>query len=70
MTRTKQKYGKKEKKILIRVNPREKDAAERLSSLAGMNTSEFFRSLMRDYEAGKRLDKIYEAIETKLGIKA
>jgi len=68
MTRTKQKYGRKEKKILVRVNKREKDRAEKLSSLAGMNVSEFFRALLNDYEEGKRLEKIYEAIEARLGI--
>jgi antitoxin component of RelBE/YafQ-DinJ toxin-antitoxin module len=45
--REKGKLGKI-KKILIRVNRDEKQTAEELSKKAGMNTSQYIRSLIKD----------------------
>jgi len=47
---------KKEKKILIRVNREEKQLAEDLSRKEGKNTSEFFRSLLREHRDKKLLE--------------
>ena len=47
---------KKEKKILIRVNKDEKQLAEDLSKKEGKNTSEFFRTLLREHRDKKLLE--------------
>lgn len=47
---------KKEKKILIRVNRDEKKQAELLARKEGKNTSEFFRSLLREHSDRKMLE--------------
>jgi hypothetical protein len=47
---------KKEKKILIRVNRDEKKQAELLAKREGKNTSEFFRSLLREHSDRKMLE--------------
>ena len=47
---------KKEKKILIRVNKDEKKQAELLAKKEGKNTSEFFRSLLREHSDKKMLE--------------
>lgn len=47
---------KKEKKILIRVNKDEKKQAEQLAQKEGKNTSEFFRSLLREHGDKKMLE--------------
>ena len=47
---------KKEKKILIRVNKDEKKQAELLAQKEGKNTSEFFRSLLREHGDKKMLE--------------
>lgn len=56
--------NRKDKQILIRVNNEEKQMAETLSKKEGMNTSEFFRSLLWKYEEQKKLD-IHLAIVEK-----
>jgi uncharacterized protein (DUF1778 family) len=47
---------KKEKKILIRVNRDEKKQAEVLAKQEGKNTSEFFRSLLKEHSEKKMLE--------------
>jgi hypothetical protein len=61
---------KKEKKILIRVNKDEKKQAEMLAQKEGKNTSEFFRSLLREHSDTKMLEvhlNIVEKYESVLG---
>ncbi len=48
---------KKDKKILIRVDKTEKALSEKLSKAAGMNTSQFFRGLLRDTERKQSQEK-------------
>jgi uncharacterized protein (DUF1778 family) len=55
--------NRKEKKILIRVSKEEKDLAEMLSKKEGKNTSEFFRSLIKDHSDMKALDKHLQLIK-------
>ena len=61
---------KKEKKILIRVNKDEKKQAESLAQKEGKNTSEFFRSLLREHSDKKMLEvhlNIVDKYENVLG---
>jgi uncharacterized protein (DUF1778 family) len=61
---------KKEKKILIRVNKDEKKQAEMLAQKEGKNTSEFFRSLLREHSDTKMLEvhlNIVDKYESVLG---
>jgi len=71
MAREKKAKDLKGKVILIRVNKADKETAEKLSSLAGQNTSEFFRELLYDRKAGNtffnRLEKIVKKMEAYLG---
>jgi hypothetical protein len=53
--RKKGKY-RKDKKILIRVDQIEKELAEELSQTEGKNTSEFFRSILHEYNGNKQLE--------------
>ena len=55
--------NRKEKKILIRVSKEEKDMAEVLSKKEGKNTSEFFRSLIKDHSDMKALDRHIQLIK-------
>jgi len=48
--------NRKDRQILIRVDNREKQMAEALSKKEGMNTSEFFRSLLWKQKEQKKLD--------------
>ncbi len=48
--------NRKDRQILIRVNNEEKQMAEKLSQKEGMNTSEFFRSLLWEHKEQKKLD--------------
>lgn len=54
---------KKEKKILIRVNKDEKKQAELLAQKEGKNTSEFFRSLLREHSDKKMLEVHLDIVE-------
>lgn len=56
--------NRKDRQILIRVNNEEKELAEKLSQKEGMNTSEFFRSLLWEYKEQKKMD-IHLAIVSK-----
>jgi hypothetical protein len=61
---------KKVKKILIRVNKDEKKQAELLAQKEGKNTSEFFRSLLREHSDKKMLEvhlNIVDKYENVLG---
>jgi antitoxin component of RelBE/YafQ-DinJ toxin-antitoxin module len=60
---------RKEQKILIRVNRDEKQIAEELSHKAGMNTSEYIRSLLQEAKEHEHLNlhlKIVEKYEKTL----
>ena len=62
-------WGRKTKKILIRVNKDEKKLAEELSHKKGENTSEYFRTLLREDAERKHLNlhvKIAEKYEKHL----
>jgi hypothetical protein len=54
--REKIKKMRKEDKILIRVDPLEKELAEEISHAEGKNTSQFFRDLLHDYKGTKQLN--------------
>jgi hypothetical protein len=54
---------KKEKKILIRVNRDEKKQAEVLARQEGKNTSEFFRSLLKEHSDRKMLEVHLNIVE-------
>jgi hypothetical protein len=59
---------KKEKKILIRVNRDEKKQAELLAKQEGKNTSEFFRSLLREYGDRKMLEVHLNIVQKYEGV--
>jgi hypothetical protein len=59
---------KKEKKILIRVNRDEKKQAEQLAKEEGKNTSEFFRSLLREHGDRKMLEVHLNIVEKYEGV--
>ena len=64
------KKSRKESIITIRISPASKELAERLSSLSGMNISQFFRTLLIDYKMSStfenRLHTTLGKIETLL----
>lgn len=61
---------RKTKKILIRVNRTEKQIAKELSQKAGMNTSQYIRSLIKDAVNDEHMKlhvKIVDKYEKTLG---
>ena len=64
------KKARKESIITIRISPANKELAEQLSSLSGMNISQFFRTLLIDYKMSNtfenRLNTTLGKIETLL----
>jgi hypothetical protein len=69
---------KKVKKILIRVNPEERDYAFSAAKKEGKNTSELFRELLKNHEEdkihklilriGKRNEKLFKEYRSMLGV--
>jgi len=69
---------KKVKKILIRVNPDERDYAFSAAKEEGKNTSELFRELLKNHEEdkiqklilkiGKRNEKLFKEYRSMLGV--
>lgn len=60
--------SRKEVKILMRVSREEKKLAEKLSKAEGMNTSEFFRTLLKERETGKSMTTSLNKIEYATGV--